>query len=784
MFKGWPAARHRIVLWMILPVFFVGLTISALSVYFWTKPVISFIESRTEAELALASSLGIKDCEGRLSELLGLRLENDSEMVASMRSEAIKEVIEIGKKFSQIHMMIVQDGETVVASSIPDRFTETRPPALTRGVSPVIAGVLGGEPVRMQYRYFPFWRWHIVSFIFEKDYMGPIQLAKRAVYLVSLSVLLLMTVTIFFLFDRMVNRPLDRIIRAAEGVAQGRYAKVRMERRDEIGRVAQAFDSMVGSLEDDKDWIHAIMAKLKESEERYRLLTENSLANIIMVQDGRFIYTNRTTIATSGYAADELYHMDILEFVHPDDRELVRQKISDGLEDDKVAADRYEFRYLTKQGETRWLEMLAVPSLYKGKAATLGHAIDITDKKLAQDEHKNLQQKLQQAQKMEALGTIVGAVAHDLNNILAGLVGYPDLLLLQMPAESPYRRYILAIQQSGQKAAAIVQDLLTMVRRGVVVKEVINFNSVVLEYLQSPQFEKMKGFHPEVAVETDIRPDLLNILGSRVHLFKTVMNLVSNAAEACPNGGMVLIRTENRYVDTDMPGEDGLREGDYVVLIVSDNGVGISEADMARIFEPFYTKKVLGRSGTGLGMAVVLSTVKDHLGQIRMESEEGSGTKIELYFPATRENPPHRQDGPTFETRGGSETILVVDDVKEQRELAREMLSGLGYTVHVAASGEEAVEFFKNKGSADLLVLDMIMDPGIDGLETYKRILDLRPSQKAIIASGFSETDRIRDAQRLGAKTLIVKPYTLEKLATTVRRELDKASGSNESKGA
>jgi len=776
MLKGKLAAKNRIVLSMILPVFLVGLAITVVSVYFWTKPVISFIENRTEAELELASDLALQACSERLNYLLNLRLENNPEMVESTRAGAIEEVLRISGKLDHIHLLIVENNKTVIAASLPG--LKWSPPTLARHKSTILSDAIGSQPIRMHYRYFPFWRWHVVSFIYEKDYMGPISLAKRTVYVVSLSVLLLVTATVFLLFDRMVSRPMKKIIKAAEGVAQGRYTKLRLRRQDEMGQVAQAFDSMVESLEEDKNWIHAIMSKLKESEERYRLLTENSLANIMMVQDGRFTYANRTTIATTGYSADELYKMEVLDLVHPDDRNLVKEVILGRVEDDWTAC-RYEFRYLTKQGETRWLELLAVPTLYKGKTATLGHAIDITDRKVAMREQRELEEKLHHAQKFEALGTIVGSVAHDLNNILSGLVGYPDLLLLQIPEGNPMRRYILNIQLSGQKAAAIVQDLLTMVRRGVVVQEVVNLNSIISDCLGSPEFEKLKSFHPDVEVKISLDSGLLNISGSRIHLLKTVMNLISNAAQACLQGGITRVETENRRIDAasegPKPGHEALPQGEYVVLRVSDDGVGIAPEDQARIFEPFYTKKVMGRSGTGLGMAVVWSTVQDHRGYISVQSEEGKGTTFELHFPASRENTLIKQNRLSMGSYRGSETILVVDDVKEQRELARDILSRLGYAVAVAASGEEAIEYFQRNGSADLLVLDMIMDPGIDGLETYRRILAMKPGLKAIIASGFSETERVRETQRLGARTCIVKPFTIEKLAAAVREELDRS---------
>jgi CheY-like chemotaxis protein len=252
------------------------------------------------------------------------------------------------------------------------------------------------------------------------------------------------------------------------------------------------------------------------------------------------------------------------------------------------------------------------------------------------------------------------------------------------------------------------------------------------------------------------------------------MNLVSNAAEAMPEGGTVYISTKNVYVDRKLEGYDYVDEGDYAVLSVSDTGIGISQGDREKIFEPFYTKKVMGRSGTGLGMAVVWGTVKDHDGYIDLQSVEGKGTRFELYFPTTSEAVARTGDQIPMEAyMGGGESILVVDDVKEQRDIACRMLEKLGYQVSSVSSGEEALAYLRDH-RPDLLVLDMIMDPGIDGLDTYKKVLEIQPGQKAIIASGFSETERVREAQRLGAGAYIKKPYLLEALGTTIRKELEK----------
>ena len=251
--------------------------------------------------------------------------------------------------------------------------------------------------------------------------------------------------------------------------------------------------------------------------------------------------------------------------------------------------------------------------------------------------------------------------------------------------------------------------------------------------------------------------------------------MLTNAAESMPDGGEISIVTENRYLDKPISGYDNVKEGDYVILSLSDGGVGISSKDIKRIFEPFYTKKIMGRrSGTGLGMAVVWGTIKDHNGYIDVKSREGKGTTFRLYFPVTRKDLAEEKTPIAIEDyMSGGESILVVDDVENQRIIATSLLSRLGYHVTAVSSGEEAVEYMKN-AKADLLVLDMIMDPGIDGLETYKRILKLHPAQKAVIVSGFSETIRVKEAQKLGAGAYVRKPYLLEKIGLAIRIELDR----------
>jgi two-component system cell cycle sensor histidine kinase/response regulator CckA len=411
---------------------------------------------------------------------------------------------------------------------------------------------------------------------------------------------------------------------------------------------------------------------------------------------------------------------------------------------------------------------------YNGNIIGLfGISREITDRKRAEEALLESKEKIARYKKMESLGLLAGGVAHDLNNILSGIVSYPELLLLQLPEDSQFRNSIKTIKKSGDRAVAVVNDLLTVARGVATTREPLNLNDLIDDYLNSPEFNELKKLHPTVAVKTEIDRDLLNIGGSHVHLSKVLMNLLSNAFEAIKGSGNVTILTANRYLDKPLKGYDDINPGEYAVLTVSDDGLGISSGDLERIFEPFYTKKVLGRSGTGLGLAVVWNVVQDHEGYIDVISN-ANGTTFKLFFPITREERSMRNLSIPFKDLiANGEKILVIDDVKSQREISCKMLETLGYKTDAVSSGEEAVEYFK-KNTADLILLDMIMEPGINGRETYKRIIKIHPNQKAIIVSGFAETDEVRETQKLGAGKFIKKPLTIEKLGLVLKEELGK----------
>lgn len=385
----------------------------------------------------------------------------------------------------------------------------------------------------------------------------------------------------------------------------------------------------------------------------------------------------------------------------------------------------------------------------------------ITTLETMKKEQEVLQNKLHQAQKMEAIGLMAGGVAHDLNNILSGIINYPQLMRLHLPPENvELHRYVTATEKAGLRAAAVVADLLTVARGVAMVRQPADLNRLIMEHLESPEGKRLQELYPQVEILTDLTEGAVLIDCSQIHIKKCLMNLLTNAVEAIIGSGTVLIST-SRFA---CKRADNNKE--RIALTVKDSGPGVAAEDLEHIFEPFYSKKELGRSGTGLGLAVVWNCVQHHEGTIEVKNNE-QGTTFTITFPCTEQTSMEAKEKTELEDLLGSGTILVVDDEEQPRDIAVTLLTMLGYTVEAVASGEAAIEFVE-KRPVDLLYLDMIMNPGINGYETFKRIEAIYPKQKAILVSGFSEETEMNKARTLGIKGFVCKPFTLEELGSVV----------------
>lgn len=397
-------------------------------------------------------------------------------------------------------------------------------------------------------------------------------------------------------------------------------------------------------------------------------------------------------------------------------------------------------------------------------------AIDIS-------ERHNLENELNQSRKMNAIGMMAGGVAHDLNNILSGVVSYPELILMQLADDSPLHTPVEAIKHSGMQAAEVVSDLLTVARGITASKKPYDIADLVQEYMQSPDFFQLKQIYPDITFSTALHPDTGNIICSAVHFKKCLMNLVANGAEAISGTGQVTITSGNaRLARPSLPDKNRSAQNspelhpvkkNYSFIQIKDTGKGLSGTDTQRIFEPFYTKKKMGRSGTGLGLAVVWNTMVDHNGWVEVENLDGQ-TVFSLYFPSTTEKSPEQLEQPDWRSfKGNQQSVLIIDDEQLQRNIATQLLQSLDYKVQSVASGEDAVAYLQT-ASIDVLLLDMLMEPGINGLETYRRICTFHPGQRAVIASGYSKSVEVDKTLELGAGAYITKPYTIEQLGQAI----------------
>jgi len=592
---------------------------------------------------------------------------------------------------------------------------------------------------------------------------------------------------------------------------------------DELAQLVQSINEMLVNIKDDTDKIRDMGQALRESEKKLRI--RNRIANIFLtISDdkmygeilGMVLKAMKSKYGVFGYIDENgalvcpSMTRNIWDQCQIPEKDIVFPRDTWGGIWGKALIEktaRYSNEpFKVPEGHVPITRALDVPIIYQGEvignllvgnketnyvesdqdlleeiseyiapvlSARLQRDKEEKDRKNVEKDLRKSEEKLARSEKMEAMGLMAGGVAHDLNNILSGIVSYPELLLLDLPEDSPLRNPIKTIQESGMRAADVVEDLLTIARGVASGKEILNLNTMVEEYISSAEHQKLEKVHPMNTFKTELDSELLNITGSASHVKKILMNLTVNASEAIEGSGTVTISTTNQYLDEPLKGYEDVRIGEYVMLTVSDDGSGISPQDLDKIFEPFYTKKVMGRSGTGLGLAVVWNTVQDHKGYINVRTSE-KGTVFELYFPVTREEVADEgEQVPLDDYLGHGEKILVVDDEERQREIASGILTRLGYNAETVSSGEEAIEFVK-ENPVDLILLDMVMPKGINGRKTYEEVIKIRPGQKAIIASGYAKTKEVDKAQELGAGKYIKKPYTLAKVGVAVKEELEK----------
>ncbi|MBU0984402.1 MAG: response regulator, partial [candidate division Zixibacteria bacterium] len=493
---------------------------------------------------------------------------------------------------------------------------------------------------------------------------------------------------------------------------------------------------------------------LMESERKNEALL-NSVPDLIFVlsREGVFLDYRASSDTALYVPPSEFLNRSAREVLPADVADATLFAIKQALASNEVC--KIEFT-LALDGRNRDQEARAVAV---GRDRVLFIVRDIT-------ENKRLRELESRAQRLETAGRIAGQVAHDFNNLLGPLMAYPELIRESLPQDHGSLPFLSSIEEATRQIADINQQLLALGRRGHYSQSPLNLNDIVRQVVG-----EIEAVSPSVVCETVLAEDLMNVKGGYAQIHRVLLNLVHNARDAMDGKGVITITSENFYVDKPTSNYWSIPMGEYAKLSIKDTGCGIPDEIVGHVFEPFFTSKTVDKKrGSGLGLSVVDGVVKDHAGYVDLRTKVGQGTTFYLYFPITREE---LRVVAVDEFVGGSERILVVDDDPMQREVSLTLLRRLGYNASAALGGEDAIRILRD-APQDLLILDMVMPPGIDGAETLRRVLIDNPGQKAIVVSGFSETDRVVEAKRLGAGGFVRKPLSLGALARAVRKELDR----------
>jgi PAS domain S-box-containing protein len=558
---------------------------------------------------------------------------------------------------------------------------------------------------------------------------------------------------------RRLTRPLAQLTAAAVAIGQGHYEQqLPLDGQNEFNRLAAAFNTMSAS-------IVLANAAVRDSEERYRLITERSNDLIAMVDaQERYAYASPSHEPLLGYPPALLIGRAVLEIIHPDDQAVAHAAWLQAM----ASADSPQalLRFRNSDGSWCWIDTQCSVVEYGGARYALCVGRDIT-------ERKRLEAQLLQAQKMESIGRLAGGVAHDFNNLLTAITGYAELALETLPPDADLRGDLEEIRKAGERATRLTRQLLTFARKQVIELKVVNLNTLILDL--GKLLRRLLGENVDLVILPD--PQLGLIRADAGQIEQVLVNLAVNARDAMPGGGKLTIETSNVVLDQEYTREHiDVSPGIYVLLVVSDTGVGIDEAVLPHVFEPFFTTKETGH-GTGLGLATCYGIIKQHDGAIWVYSEPGHGTSFKIYLPCVAEalDQPIQRPARGAALPAGHETILLVEDEAAVRTLAARVLRDLGYTVLEASDGAQALDLLKSRpaGTIDLLLTDVVM-PQLGGVALGTRLLELHPTCKVLYMSGYTENGMIHHGRLDLAASLLPKPFSPSMLAARVREILDR----------
>lgn len=499
---------------------------------------------------------------------------------------------------------------------------------------------------------------------------------------------------------------------------------------------------------------------LRQSEERYRNILETIREGYFEINlDGLFLFFNDPMCALFKTPREQLEKMNIDEFCTESNRVSAFFSRIAGKKTLGTAA----LEFVQAENKTIMVEISASPILDKKNEVIglRGLARDVSKQQEVDRDREHLFEQLRHAEKMEAVGTLAGGTAHDFNNLLMGIQGYVSLLLLDLDSTHPHYEPLKEIEQQVQQGAKLSDQLLGFARGGKYDVLPLDINQLLRE--SSDMFGRT---HKEITIIRQFCETIWTMEGDRGQIEQVLLNLYLNAWHAMPDGGEMRLQSRNIVLSGKESARIGLDPGQYIQLSISDEGIGMDAETRKHIFEPFFTTRKLGR-GSGLGLASAYGIVTNHGGHIQVESEEDKGTVFHLYFPATSLSP-LEQRTPTGELIRGHGTILLADDEEIIRRVGARLLRRMGYETLIADCGQKAIELYAaEKRRIDLVILDMIM-PGMNGREVYRRLRDLSPNVKVLLASGYSLDEQATEIMREGCRGFIQKPFSIQRLSSKI----------------
>jgi len=505
---------------------------------------------------------------------------------------------------------------------------------------------------------------------------------------------------------------------------------------------------------------------LEESRKKYRQVVENSIEGMLVTQDRKIVFVNKAVCDFLGLSPEEVMASDDpFGFIHPEDRGLALENHVKRLRDEDALL-RYSIRVVNPRGEVRWVETSGLKIVWEGNPAILNFYSDITDRKRAEEEREKLQAQLEHIQRMETIGILAGGVAHDFNNLLMAIQGNVSLGLLDTSEDSPVHERLENIEEQVRQGSELTKQLLGFSRRRKYEVRPTDLSEVITN--QNRMLGRTKK---DVKIREEYDEDLWTADVDRGQIEQVLLNLYVNAWQAMPDGGELFVQAKNTVINDYDARMHQVEAGRYVEVAVTDTGEGMSEEIRRRIFEPFFTTRERGR-GTGLGLATVYGIVKNHGGFITVQSEKGKGSTFKVYLPASRHAVPAEHPGGD-DVEKGAEMVLLVEDESAVLDVNKKMLQRLGYHVLAAESGEKALELYKNnKDKIDIVVLDLVM-PGMDGNVVFKRIREMNPHEKILVASGYGIDEYGAGRTNTGYTGSLQKPFSIKALSRKMRAILD-----------